>query len=304
MTKLLAASGYIGGTSTVEVVNLDDSKPNLICDNLPNLPFGLWGSVGHLFRGTPFICGGYSGQFESRCNTLESGAWKSMPSMNETRYYPLSAVLTQTDNAKDNIIFMAGGNPHLSTVEAFDGKIWNQTTFANLSYYAELGCMVKINNSMLLAFRGKSGGGDTIFFNVIQNKWIAGPKLAIPRYYYACGVINWKNQTSGNFEKVVVVAGGEGPNDKSVELLFLNDFEKYNSGWKVGPNLPLGGDGQAMAEFKNGVIIIGGRSAGDSRRIFQLTSPFGNWTEMKQTLKEPRSHFVSFLVPDELVNCH
>ena len=90
----------------------------------------------------------------------------------------------------------------------------------------------------------------------------------------------------------------------SVELLFLNAFENNNSGWKEGPSLPLKVDGSAMIEFQNGVIMIGGRGEGDGQRLFKLSSPHGNWTEMKQTLKEPRSHFVSFLVPDEIVSCH
>ena len=116
--------------------------------------------------------------------------------------------------------------------------------------------------------------------------------------------MNWKNQTSGGFEKVIVVTGREGGAGQSVELLVLNNFEKYNAGWMQGPYLPLEGTGQVMVEFQNGVIVVGGQNTGDGRRLLQLTSPFGSWTEMKQTLKEPRSHFVSFLVPDELVNCH
>jgi hypothetical protein len=116
-----------------------------------------------------------------------------------------------------------------------------------------------------------------------------------------------KSQLICNFNAILHVLGGfykDGSNLNSVELLFLNDYEKYNSGWKVGPNIPLWLDGSAMIDFQNGVILIGGRGEGDGRHLFKLSSPNGTWTEMKQTLKEPRSHFVSFLVPDELVNCH
>ena len=37
MTKLLVASG-VGTVASVEVINLDKSKPDLVCDNLPDLP--------------------------------------------------------------------------------------------------------------------------------------------------------------------------------------------------------------------------------------------------------------------------
>jgi hypothetical protein len=37
MTRLLVASG-VGTVASVEVINLDKSKPDLVCDNLPDLP--------------------------------------------------------------------------------------------------------------------------------------------------------------------------------------------------------------------------------------------------------------------------
>ncbi len=317
MTKLLAATGYIGGGSSVEIINLDESKPNLICDNLPNLPLSLHLSVGLLFRQTtPMICGGYSNQFEKRCHSFENGAWKAISNLTINRYSPSAAILSSTGNTKDDIFMVATGSNDgqiQSTVESFDGVSWNQTQFSNLPYAVIGSCMVKLSNSMLMAIGGskqhslEANTAETYFFDVIKNKWVAGPMLAIPRLWYSCGVMNWKNDTTGIFEKVVVVSGGydkQGSQLNSVELLFINDFEKYNSGWKVGPNIPIKVDGPAMVEFQNGVIMIGGRGEGDGRHLYQLSSPYGKWTEMKQTLKEPRSHFVSFLVPDNLVNCH
>jgi hypothetical protein len=210
MTKLLAATGYIGGGLTVEVINLDDSNPNLICDNLPNLPFGRFGSAGYLFRGTPIICGG---QGERRCNSFESGTWKSMSSTNEERFFPVSTVLSPTSNEKDDIILIAGSYNGVSTAESFDGFNWNQTKFSNLPEPISINCVAKINSTTLMSIGGSKYDlsskytGETNFFNVIQNKWVAGPQLTIPRVFHACAVMNWKNATSGIIEKVIVVAG-------------------------------------------------------------------------------------------------
>jgi hypothetical protein len=317
MTKLLEATGFIGGGSSAEVINLDDSKPNLICDNLPNLPMSLHVSVGQLFRGTtPMICGGYSSQYEKRCHSLENGAWKAISSLNINRYAASAVTLSPTGNTKDDIFLVATGSNDgqtQSTVETFDGVSWNQNSFPKLPFPLLGNCILKLNNSVLMSIGGSKlhnvadSTSETNVFNLIQNNWVAGPMLASPRMWHSCGVMNWKNDSTGIFEKVVVVSGGydkQGSQLNSVELLFINDFERYNSGWKVGPNSPVRVDGSAMIEFQNGVIMIGGRGEGDGRRLFKLTSPYGNWTEMKQTLKEPRSHFVSFLVPDELVSCH
>jgi hypothetical protein len=40
------------------------------------------------------------------------------------------------------------------------------------------------------------------------------------------------------------------------------------------------------------------------RKGFKTLITDGPWVKMEQTLKEGRSIHVSFLVPDELVNCH
>jgi hypothetical protein len=84
-------------------------------------------------------------------------------------------------------------------------------------------------------------------------------------------------------------------------LLFINEFEESSAGWVMGPSLPKAIIESTMNEFQNGVILIGGYYQFD---LYQLTSPNGTWTKMRQTLKEARYAHVSFLVPDELVNCH
>jgi hypothetical protein len=57
--KLLVATGRKGALRSVEVINLDESKPDETCENIPDLPNGLKGPTGQLFNKTmPIICGG------------------------------------------------------------------------------------------------------------------------------------------------------------------------------------------------------------------------------------------------------
>jgi hypothetical protein len=145
---------------------------------------------------------------------------------------------------------------------------------------------------------------NTYFFNVIENKWIQGPRLIESRIDHSCGILHWNNPDTGSMEQVVVVAGGYSAFSSyldSVELLFLDNLD---AGWVEGPILPGSALQATMVEFQGGVILIGGYGDVDSLHLYQLSSPTGKWTEMKQTLKEARSYHVSFLVPDELVNCH
>ena len=100
MTKLLVANGYNSGIlnpilKSVEVINLDESNPNLICEDLPDLPIAIYGAIGHLYvKTTPIICGGYTGSYNSECHTFVNGTWMSSPSLDETKGYSASAIFS------------------------------------------------------------------------------------------------------------------------------------------------------------------------------------------------------------------
>ena len=54
MTKILVATGTSDSLQSVEVVNLDESNPDLICDNLPDMPVGRYAATGQLFKVSQF----------------------------------------------------------------------------------------------------------------------------------------------------------------------------------------------------------------------------------------------------------
>ena len=80
LTKLLVATGNENlFLSSVEVVNLDESDPDLICDNLPDFPLNVVGASGQLLDGTPIICGGAAQTLKwtdsCACYALTNGSW-------------------------------------------------------------------------------------------------------------------------------------------------------------------------------------------------------------------------------------
>ncbi len=216
LTKLLVATGYEGGfgpeLGSVQVVNLDESNPDSICENLPDYPFGTQFATGQLYnRQTPIICGGYNGGSHCECHSLKDGAWQSIQNLNECRHATASALFPNPNNNDDDILFVTGGKTRslpLSTVESFDGTLWNKNMFDNLPTTMNGHCMVKINNTMLLQIGGTindsyTGTTDkTYFLNIAQNKWISGPKLNVGRVQHSCAVINWVNPKTNTVEKV------------------------------------------------------------------------------------------------------
>jgi hypothetical protein len=231
MTKLLVATGYRSGAgelASVEVVNLDESNPDLICPNLPDLPFGIHSATGQIYnRKHPMICGGSGRGFSHtcECHSFKDGAWQSIHSLNECRRALASAVFSNPNtNEDDDIIFITGGyngSKVLSTVESFDGNVWNQTMFADLPTTIDLHCMVKINNTMLLQIGGTidnfyAGATEsTYFLDIILNKWIPGPKLNIRRIHQSCAVMNWMNPDTNNEQQV---------SDQAFKIIFWQEL--------------------------------------------------------------------------------
>jgi hypothetical protein len=302
-------------SKSIEVVNLDASKPNLVCDNLPGFPVGLEGGTGQLFQGTtPIICGGARpNRFVDSCDcyALKNGVWNKISGLQECRRFS-SSTLVSIENDEE-VLMMAGGRlepNNLKSIESFDGTDWDQERFSFMPKPVWEHWLVKINSSTLLSIGGMEGDlvssavPNTYFYNAQDNQWTEGPALHFARTGLTCGVLNWNNPETNQMEKVVVAAGGFNTFSLAeVELLFL-DGNKNTSSWISGPYLPRAAWLSTMIEFQNSVILIGGELGVDGRHLYQLTSPSGTWVEMKQTLKEPRAGHVSFLVPDELVNCH
>jgi len=114
--------------------------------------------------------------------------------------------------------------------------------------------------------------------------------------------VEWKNDISGQLEKVVVVAGGsDGKYLSSVELLYINNLAM---GWQSGPELPIALGYSVLVEYKDSVILVGGYGDGvDGRHLYQLSSGDGPWIEMEQKLPIRRYDHLAFLIPDDLTDC-
>jgi hypothetical protein len=207
MTKLLVATGW--GPASAKVVNLDNSNPDLTCDQLPALPFSTFTATGQLYnRKYPIMCE----RLYCNCLWFEDGAWKQIQSLNECRDGPASAVFPNPNNDEEDILLVTGGtngaSSALSTVESFDGKLWDQTMFADLPTTIAYHCLVKISDTMLFQIGGTIDDtfpgttGSTYFLDIIQNKWIPGPQLNVGRNRHSCGLMNWINPGSGKEEKV------------------------------------------------------------------------------------------------------
>jgi hypothetical protein len=136
--------------------------------------------------------------------------WKAIQTLNECREAPGSAVFSNS-NEEDFLLVTGGynGKELLATVESIrGGSSSNQTNFADLPTAIRNHCTVKINETFLLQIGGtESISYDDItrktnFFDIVGNRWIAGPLLNVGRIYHSCALMIWENPKTGNTEQV------------------------------------------------------------------------------------------------------
>ncbi len=300
MTKLLVAAGD-ETLKKVEIINLDESNSNLVCDDLPNLPDGYSGPTGHFLMGSPVICSGNINK--CNCHSYQNGSWNIISKPNECRKDASSTVISLSDNKE--VLFVSGGfhDLYLSSVETFNGNVWDSQHVTNLPEARANHCIVKINSTMLLSVGGYLSN-HVYFYDALKNNWIPGPSMKEQRAGLSCALLTQKNLLTRQLEKFVVVAGGynEISHLSSTELLFLNKDGSFGEEWNNGPELPEKTSGSRMIEYLDSVILVGGLNLGE--KLHQLFSPFGPWIPMRQTLKTHRNYHVAFLVADDIVDCH
>ncbi len=105
----------------------------------------------------------------------------------------------------------------------------------------------------------------------------------------------------------MVVGGGwssSGPAITSVELLNVADFDKSQTGWVAGPEMPASLEHPKMIEHQNEITLLGLAGGGQGVLSFKITSPQGSWIKMNQKFDMQPNITVLLQVPDELVNCH
>jgi hypothetical protein len=197
-------------------------------------------------------------------------------------------------------------------VETCEGGGWSSDWFPRLPTKVAGHCFIKTSSSALMVIGGMGGDiddfvtGNTYFYSVSKRQWRSGPPLQTPRAFHSSGILNWNNPETGELEKMIVVAGGVDNNGtflSSVELLNLGQSDWSASGWRTGPELIFESYKSTMVEFQGSVIIVGNDNQSKGLHLYQLSSPNEPWAMMKQTLKTEQFGLVSFLVPDEIVNC-
>ena len=130
MSKLLVIGG--SGSRSAEVINLDQTNPDLVCDNINNPPASVINGIGDLLDGkTPIYCGGYiieSDDTSSECHAYSKGYWNKITSLNDKRTNGDSVLMEiSSGNSSQEMLLLIGGtnsiDGNFDSTDAFDGQV-------------------------------------------------------------------------------------------------------------------------------------------------------------------------------------
>ena len=215
--KLLISTGYpLSNGVPSEVIDLEN--PSNICENLPDFPITVEGSVGGLIQNDiPLICGGWNITHNMKCYSI--GAKENLEvNLIQRRHYSGGIII-------NNNLWITGGiSPKTSEFILSNGtSIEGPKLPIDLLYH----CATKINDSFVLLTGGADTMGQVLIVDAEQNfKMEKGPSLLTERHSHACG-------TFIHQEKLwVVVVGGTNGYD------ILNTTELWDpssdQGWIKG----------------------------------------------------------------------
>jgi hypothetical protein len=177
LTKVLVAAG---NRPEVEVINLDASRPSLVCKDMPPIevsnefgeePFPssnfhppAFGATGQLLHGDlPFVM---TDQLGPDCGyVFNNGTWAWTPVSNPSLCRAYAASVPLSSQAVLVAGGLIGGSPSAS-VGIFDGSAW--TALADLPVTLAGHCIVKIHRSLLLVIGGAISGLNYFYFTVFE----------------------------------------------------------------------------------------------------------------------------------------
>jgi len=183
MTKLLVASGFGNNNwKSVEIINLDENNPDLVCNDLPNLLAERL-DTGNLWMGnTPIICGGHQYLLKNtlcNCEMYQNGSWTFTSNMEHCRNGAKSIVLKNSEDKE--LMYIVGGFQYFASrinkTETFDGFVWNSEHAENSPEAISDHCIVKINSTTLFVIGGQTDDiivFNTYYYNAWSNIWTPG----------------------------------------------------------------------------------------------------------------------------------
>jgi hypothetical protein len=239
MTKLLVSNGL-----DIIIIDLESLDGESCTSNpLPPLPKKLWSSMGYLHSfETPIICG--ADPINCICFALINNQWSN--SANYTHCHILNSPLGShlpMPPSNDAILSMQNVKDKKSTLQSLNAVTGKTKAFADHKPFIG-NCLAKINSTFIVSVGGQSlidyETSDTSLLDLTNNQWTDGPQPKFKHFYQPCATLNFRNETSGGTEEVVVAVG------QKVELLTVGQLDR---GWVEGPTLPFKVGGAKLVEY-------------------------------------------------------
>jgi hypothetical protein len=156
------------------------ASPTTTCRALPNFPKEIWNSVGGLgLEDQPLICGGFNGQYNNGCFSLEGNKWISSTPLSSTRINAVASMCPYQINSHK--ILVTGGfnkvDGFLDTSEVLTDNGW-QPFHLTLPTATESHCVVSLNSTTIMLIGGFENEKNSYYFNSDDEEWVKGKRLS------------------------------------------------------------------------------------------------------------------------------
>ena len=298
----------LGGNTTNEII--DFANPNNYACNFPDFSGDKWLIHSTLRNGKyPLSCASYDDENRGRdCYLYENdGSMKT--------YFNI----LREDRSLSASVFVPGvgwwftaGSTYKSTSEILNIDTLTSRPGPDMPKGLYLHCMVQVNDSHTFVIGGGGYNGnyfdETWLFNWENMEWTSQSNLNVARNRHSCGL--HRKDSGLHIKNKVIVAGGYNRYDDNLDLNSTEIFDLDNpeSGWKLGPNLPIKMFHASMANLNGHLILVGGFTLTGSTSIIGFRDELyeyteGGWVQLDQKLQVGRSHHATIFIPDDLLNC-
>jgi len=279
-----------------QVVDISSTKS---CPKLSSYPIKLTGATGGILNGSPLLCGGVTGSFQSACYKHDkfSNEWTLLTNM-KTERYGASCVIT------NGALWVAGGSSNGNTGLSSSELIYADGTKKDgpgLPAARHGHCMTTLDDGNIIMIGGfpSSNHKSVLIYNPEDNfSFVTGPSTIYDRRQSACLLFY---SPMYNKRPVVLLAGGTG--QSTVEIL---DYTNVNATWEQIESLPETHDSNFLFWGARGLPSLSGDGAiiQFNEYFYELvcSSTSCNWNIMEQKLKKPVKDSVMMYLPDDY-NC-
>ena len=267
------------------------------CPSVTDFPLDLGSSGFFMTDDFLFVCGGSDPAYlDDQCYLYNrtSNTWNEKAKLNIGRK---NAAAIKYDSEH---WWITGGYTEDGCTKSTELYHINNNSFTyhmDLPTLRDLHSLVRINSTHIMLVGNAKSTNQTWMFNQDTEEWIELPNTIEARKITQAGLVTFQNGS-----QIVILAAGQG-------TWTAEYFDLEQQVWSSNlPDLPISLElySGSTVQYENTFLIAGGWDSGNEyyqKTIIKFDPEIADWVYLDEELKEARTLFPSFLLPEYYFDC-